>query len=94
MLVHANACPSQRKLFKEVFGYKITVNKKNMLKAYANGLDIFWFMRNFISYEGWHDFSMLIRGEWDAHTHELIYDFDKALENIIDSFLTYDWRIS
>lgn len=46
MLKAIGACPDQRVLFKEVFGYKCAISRKNLVKARHYGLDTMWFMRN------------------------------------------------
>lgn len=87
MLRDEGACIPQRLLFKEVFGYKVTVNRENMLKAHANGLDVFWFMRHFVGHDNWHEFSAYLDLKWYSHSSEIIYDFDKAMSDIIDRFI-------
>jgi hypothetical protein len=87
MLVAAGACHTQREYFKEVFGYKCAISKKNLIKARKAGLWIFWFMDTFVGDENRNEFKEIVNREYHDHTDNIKYDFDAAIERIIDRFL-------
>lgn len=47
MLVLAHACPEQRKMFVELFGYRVKVTQTNLSKASKAGLWLIWFGDHF-----------------------------------------------
>jgi hypothetical protein len=47
MLVEAGACPEQRKVFVEVFGYRVKVTQMSLRKAEDAGLWLLWFGEHF-----------------------------------------------
>ncbi len=87
MLKAAGACGSQREYFKEVFGYKCAISKKNLLKAREHGLWIFWFMTNFVGHDKEQEFIIYVNREYSDHAGNINYDFVAAIDRIIDKFL-------
>jgi len=87
MLVAVGACVPERNAFRDVFGYKCAISKKNLLKAQEHGLWIFWFMTHFVGEENEREFEAYISEQLDGHMCEIGYDFHAAHVRIIDKFL-------
>lgn len=86
MLVATGACTEQVDRFREVFGYRCAINKKNLLKARKEGLWVFWFMEHFVGHENDDEFRAFIADNYPLGISTDRYG-DESVAKIIDKFL-------